>query len=105
MKIEQEPKYRAVAPHYPKNDGLGVQLTEGHLVNRHTGEAIPHDEPVFVFRARDKFAAEVIDYYLGILAVNPDVPLAHGDAVLRRLKDFQRFAEAHPERMKVPDTP
>lgn len=82
--MHQDPKYR---------------FEEGRVVNRQSGEAIPDDEPVMVFRARDIHASLLIAYYHAMIT-NPD----HKTAVSARIADFERFAEEHPERMKEPDT-
>lgn len=71
----------------------------GGVWNRQSGEQIPLDEPVFVFRARDRKAvARLIEY-----AEQVDNP-EHQRAVFERVEDFNGFAAAHPERMKEPDT-
>jgi hypothetical protein len=102
VKPQQEPKYRAVAPHYPENDGLQTQLADGFLINRKSGEQIPDDEPVMIFRARDLFARDAIAAYLGqITALGCDP--THIALVKARFEDFQAFAIDHPERMKRPD--
>ncbi|WP_199740033.1 hypothetical protein [Acidovorax sp. FJL06] len=74
-----------------------------HVINRATGEAIPHDEPVFVFRARDALGVRALEAYLALIGEREPVS-AHADAVRRRIADFQRFAAEHPGRMKWPDT-
>lgn len=86
MKTEQEPKYTTNA--------------DGRIVNRASGEAIPDDEPVFIFRARDRHAAAALLAYLQ-LCDDPD----HLDAVQKRIGHFRLFAEQYPERMKEPDSP
>lgn len=74
--------------------------TDGwHLINRASGAPIPHDEPVFIFRARDAHAREALEAYACVLT-----PGEHRDAVAQRIADFARFASAHPDRMKQPDT-
>lgn len=84
LSLEQEPKY----------------TVNGHaIVNRASGECIPADEPVFIFRARDVHAREALGSYASVLT-----PSAHRDAVVQRVADFSSFAHAHPERMKEPDT-
>jgi hypothetical protein len=83
---KQEPKYTASSK-------------TGRLVNRSTGIAIPDDEPVMVFRAKDKHAIGALMYYLQ-LCDNPD----HRAVVKSRIQDFQAFAAANPERMKEPDS-
>lgn len=101
MDVKQEPKYQAVAESYPENDGLAVQLTGGYLINRKSGERIPSDEPVFVFRARDVYAAYVLRCYLGM--ITDRVSAEHQLAVSKRIADFENFALDNPERMKKPD--
>jgi hypothetical protein len=81
---EQEPKYI---------------FANGRVINRATGESIPLDEPVFVFRAKDACASHAILFYANM--VNRT---AHQDAVMARHYDFLQFRRDHPERMKEPDT-
>lgn len=68
-------------------------------MNRASGEEIPADEPVFIFRARDKFACSVLGDYAEMCS-DP----AHAAAVVARFIQFGEWADAHPERMKEPDT-
>ena len=84
MSEEQEPKYR---------------FEDGLVVNRASGEPIPADEPVFIFRARDVHARAALEAYASVL-----LPGEHRDAIARRVADFASFAARHPERMKEPDT-
>lgn len=84
LHLEQEPKYT---------------VRDGRIVNRVSGEAIPDDEPLFIFRARDKFAFAAISYYSSMVPAGE-----HAEAVKKRVEDFLEFQDAHPERMKVPDT-
>lgn len=85
MKQTQEPKY-------------DVNI-DGQLFSRASGDPIPDDEPVFIFRARDRRAVKALIGYLD------DLPNGqHADAVEARIVDFRRYAEKHPERMKEPDT-
>jgi hypothetical protein len=83
---EQEPKY----------------TTNGHaIVNRASGEDIPADEPVFIFRARDKNAVKVLQFYAQRCQ---HADYHHVAAINKRIKHFRQFASRHPERMKLPDT-
>ena len=84
----QEPKYTV--------DGNSV-------VNRHTGEAIPHDEPIFVFRARDALSVRALEAYLSLIGER-EPSSAHAEAVRARIADFRRFANTHQSSMKWPDT-
>ena len=84
MEIEQEPKYK---------------IENGKIVNRASGEMIPDDEPITIFRARDKHARSTLMHYFTRVKDNN-----HASAVLDRLQDFQKFRTDHPNRMKEPDT-
>lgn len=81
---KQEPKYSS---------------DQGGIFNRQSGEYIPHDEPVFILRARDKHAVEAISYYYDIVG-----DAHHAQVVMARREQFHAFAKEHPERMKEPDT-
>lgn len=83
---------------FPMNDSK-YTVVDGQFVNRHSGEAIPPDEPVFLIRARDMNAIRALsDYYLLCADLN------HQKHVGNRILDFVRFTARHPERMKEPDT-
>ena len=69
------------------------------LTVRATGKPIPDDEPVFVLRAQDVHAVNALLGY-SVLLDNPE----HRAAVEQRIKEFEAFRAAHPERMKFPDT-
>lgn len=85
LPLNQEPKY----------------TVEGEsIVNRASRQRIPADEPVFIMRARDTFAAGAIYNYALDCPPGP-----HREAVLKRFDDFSSFAKQKPERMKTPDTP
>ena len=79
-------------------------FSEGRVHNAVSGEHIPFDEPVMVFRARDIHSQAAIGAYLKELLADRRVPAEHIDAVTDRWKDFLRFSEEHGDRMKVPDT-
>lgn len=82
----QEPKYT-------------VSQKDGRLVNRATGQPIPDDEPVFILRAKDILATAALQVYLDLIE-DPE----HAAAVQKRIDAFDNFAEAHPTRIKQPDT-
>ena len=84
LSLTQEPKY----------------TVNGHaIVNRASGAEIPADEPVFILRASDKRAASIIGEYAEMC--NDPV---HAQIVSDRFCEFGDWADAHPERMKEPDT-
>lgn len=84
LSIQQEPKYT---------------VNGSAIVNRASGEPIPADEPVFIFRARDKHACSIIGEYAQFCD-NPE----HREAVNQRFIEFGEFADRHPDRMREPDT-
>lgn len=84
LTVSQEPKYT---------------VNGSAIINRASGEPIPADEPVFIFRARDKHACSMIGEYMQFC----DDP-AHIEAVQERFIQFGEWADTHPERMKEPDT-
>lgn len=70
---------------------------DGRFVNRVSGEPIPDDEPVIIFRARDWNALSVLNLYQALC----DDP-HHVEAVQDRINEFQAFKDEFPERMKEP---
>lgn len=83
--------------HPPQEPKYGIR--DGQIVNRLSGAPIPDDEPIFIFRAKDRLAVRILTAYFSAIE-NPE----HARAVAARLEDFKRFAREHPERMKDPDT-
>jgi hypothetical protein len=95
MDERQEPKYRI------RSDGWSQgNLMPAALVNRASGKPIPADEPVFILRARDVHAHELLILYQQLCA-NAE----HRKFVGKRIMDFARFASENPDRMKEPDSP
>lgn len=75
------------------------RFEDGKIINRATGVAIPDDEPVFVLRAQDRNALAAVAYYAGQCG-----DAAHFMATKDVAREFMRFREDHPDRMKEPDT-
>jgi hypothetical protein len=84
MPVTQEPKY-------------GIR--NNRLYNRASGEFIPSDEPVFLFRARDAEALPTLRGYRDRFERS-----SHQVAVAGRVEAFASFAANFPRRMKHPDT-
>lgn len=85
MLVNQDPKYTVDE--------------NGNIVNVKTNKLIPYNEPIIIFRAKDKNAALAIAYYKKLCSNDE-----HKNAVNQRLHDFVEFAHNHPELMKEPDT-
>jgi hypothetical protein len=69
----------------------------GRFVNRVSGEAIPDDEPVIIFRARDVHTISVLRHYQA-LANEPH----HIRAIQDRIDEFAAYQEANPHMLKEP---
>lgn len=61
---------------------------------------IPDDEPVFIFRAQDDLAAQVILFY-GRLCAKEGSPDSHTDAIMEAYDRFVEWKEDHAT--KIPD--
>ena len=79
----------------PKYDVTG----DGHLFNRRTGDIIPDDEPIMVFRAKDAKSIDAIAEYLKA-CTDP----VHRIAITRRLDDFVQYQANNPALVHEPDT-
>lgn len=73
------------------------KFENGRFVNRVSGEPIPDDEPVIIFRARDQHALSVLTYYKALAGDEH-----HQRAIQDRIDEFSAYQAAHPERMKEP---
>ena len=75
--------------------------TTGEIVKLSNGEVVPEDEPLFLLRARDRLATQVLLFYRKISEADGcnDFHFEHLD---KDIEAFQRFRTEHPERMKQP---
>ena len=62
---------------------------------------ISADEPVFLFRAQDKFMLPILKKYLSLLGDEPDTPLVI--AILKHMARTVEWQAVNP--IKEPDTP
>jgi hypothetical protein len=72
----------------------------GQFYNRHTGSLIPLDEPIFILRAQDKAALEILRHYGRMIERNSP----HGMAVEARIKQFKAWRERNAAMVKKADT-
>jgi hypothetical protein len=86
VSIKGEPKY-------------SLDTATGQLVNRISGNAVPADEPVIVFRAQDANLPYVLNRYI-MLCKDPQ----HRLAASLRLAEVLEWQAANPLRVKEPDT-
>lgn len=80
---------------------MGFDLKYG-VVTTERGD-IPRDEPVFVLRGKDAACPDALLEYADVaMSVGADAEMC--DAIRARAEDIRAWQEAHPERVKVPDT-
>jgi len=91
MDVAQEPKYMIVDEH-------GNELPGALIANRQSGEPIPADEPLMIFRGKDIQAPQAMFLYAET-CTNP----FHKVIVIARRKQFLAFQANNPERVKEPD--
>jgi hypothetical protein len=89
----QEEVMKAIDPKY--------SIDGEHIVKTATGERIPDDEPLILFRARDRHAARMLHYYRG-LCRQDECTEFHMRGIKNRIDAFEQFAREHGERMKQP---
>lgn len=79
---------------------MGYDRKYGKVTTEHG--SIPEDEPVIVFRARDRLSPDVIAYY-GSLCVKAS-PDFHQDLVKGTLQAFLDWQRDHPDQVRTPDS-
>ncbi len=67
--------------------------------NRVTGEAIPSEEPVIIFRGRDQYAIGLIEQYYGMVQDE-----YHKACVAQAIVDFRKFRAQCPDQIREPGT-
>lgn len=73
------------------------KIKDGILVKRDKEIPVPDDEPLFIFRAKDRKALAALVAYNMILD-----NLDQKQSVMESINDFRRFQEKYPERMAEP---
>ncbi len=72
-------------------------IKDNKLVKRSNQVPVPEDEPLFIFRAKDRKALAAMVAYSLILD-----NLDQKAEVTKSVNDFRRFQEEHPEKMAEP---
>jgi len=73
------------------------KIKNNQLVKRIGEKPIPDDEPVFVFRAKDRKALGALMSYNAVLDT-----LEQKEAVTKAINAFREFQENNPEKMAEP---
>ena len=72
-------------------------IKDGQIVKRIGEKPIPDDEPLFIFRAKDRKALAALVAYSMILD-----NLDQKAEVTKTIQDFRAFQEKNPDRMAEP---
>lgn len=72
------------------------------IIKTETGEVLPHEEPLILFRAKDTLLRRMIAFYRD-LCLTHGSPRRHLDGIDAEGRKVEQFAAAYPERMKIPD--
>lgn len=75
--------------------------TSRNIVNLVSGEPIPLDEPLFLFRARDRNSLPRLYQYLDA-CIDDGCNNLHLNGIRQVIAEFEKFASEHPDRMKEP---
>jgi len=75
--------------------------SDGRIVKTGNGIEIPMNEPMALFRGRDKLALPLLEHYRKLCVEDGcnDFQLGQMDELIER---FRRFTQEHPENMKQP---
>lgn len=73
-------------------------ISEGRLCKKSNLVPVPDDEPVFIFRAKDRKSLGAILAYCVTLD-----SLDQREAVMKCVEDFRRFQQLNPDRMGEPE--
>jgi hypothetical protein len=95
--VGKEKRMKQIDPKY------GIEIRDGEpvIVKATTGEAIPDDEPLILFRARDRHAARMLHYYRDLCCQDACTEF-HMRGITNRINAFENFALEHGDRMKQP---
>jgi hypothetical protein len=69
--------------------------------NVYNGNEIPNDEPLFIFRAKDRLAIRAIQCYLA-LCVEDNCTSEQLLGIKKMIGEFHRWAVDNPDKMKQP---
>ena len=97
-----DPKYGIAMLHrYSQDSPTEFGHHEPVIVKTATGEPIPDDEPLIIFRGRDRHALQMLRYYRELCAQDLCTDF-HMNGINNRIEAFDKFAREHAERMKQP---
>lgn len=70
---------------------------DGQYVNRVSGIPIPDDEPIIIFRARDRHTVAVLEFYKSLVSDEH-----HIEGINDRIEEFSSYQSNNPDLVKEP---
>jgi hypothetical protein len=92
---------KQIDPKYHVECGSAGMALNHCIVMTSNGQPIPEDEPLILFRARDRHALDTLMHYRDLCELD-ECTEYHLQGIEDRIAAFQQFASEHPERMKQP---
>lgn len=59
-------------------------------------------EPIFVFRAKDRFAPKVLQFYMA-MALDEGCSMDFAESMSERIVDFEVWQDDNEDKVKIPD--
>jgi hypothetical protein len=78
---------------------MGYDRKYGRVTTEH--DDIPGDEPVIVFRARDRFVPAMLGYYMQ-LCQGGGAPERHVELVTGSIAEIEQWQLDHPDQVRTP---
>lgn len=79
----------------------GKYKTSGDITKQ-DGTPVPEDEPLILFRAKDKLLPELLGHYLEQCRAAGS-PEQHLSTLQQRIDAIKQWQAANPDRVKIPD--
>lgn len=76
-------------------------IEDDNIVKTSNGDPIPDDEPIMLFRARDRNALNMLHYY-ATLCMEDGCNDFQMEGIKNRIDAFEKFKQCHSDRMKQP---
>lgn len=93
--------YNPYAPLNRRKIDPRYHIEGNQIIKTSNGTVIPEDEPTIIFRARDWLTVPLLYAYYE-LACDDKCVQEHLDGIQERIREFEKFAVEHPDRMKQP---
>lgn len=79
----------------------GKYRTDGDIT-KNDGTPVPEDEPLMLFRGKDRLLPDLIDQYAEMCA-NAGSPEEHVQTLKEKAESVREWQNNHPDSVKTPD--